>query len=213
MKKVMFINLLGTVCVLLCSIIPAMGAVTSGVVLLDGDDDHGYGYGQDNGSYDFGYIEAERLWKNGKYTCATVYPRFWLDVKKQVFDKCEDTWMGFWRDEVEECKEGATNFVLEQVGDCATTEDCYQLGLGAAASVAGYFCRRESLYREREWLPEECEQHSTTTCQSDVVNLVEEFIEDNVCGSYKNSSLDYIDELYELCVEEIEEMENEVNLE
>jgi hypothetical protein len=167
------------------------------------------------GAYDYGYKEAEMLWNsNSKYTCTTVFPRFWLDVKKPVFAKCDSKWMGFWQDSVDECKDGASDFVLEQIGDCATTADCYQLGIGAAAAVAGSFCRRESLYREREWLPRECEKYATTSCQCDVVNLVQEFIDGNVCGSYTDdSALDYIDELYRLCVVEIEEMENEVKLE
>lgn len=175
---------------------------------------------KENGSKSFGYVEADSLWTNGyagsSYHCDDCYGQFWGDVKKIVFETCEQKWdpHGFWAQEQLECKYGAEEFTMQQIGKCfGTTDNCYQLGIGAAASVAGSFCKQNGLFQQREWLPRECKEHSITTCECDAVNLVEKFIQGNVCDVYTDCrALDYVDEIYNACVQEVNEMEQEAKL-
>jgi hypothetical protein len=68
--------------------------------------------GDENGSKNFGYLEADNLWTNGGssyYNCDSCYGQFWVDVKDIVFATCEQKWdpNGFWAQEQLECKAGA----------------------------------------------------------------------------------------------------------
>ena len=62
---------------------------------------------------------------------------------------------------------GAQDFAEERISECfATTDNCYQLGLGAAAAVSGLYCSSNQLF-QREWLPRKCKQiRSKSSCNT-----------------------------------------------
>jgi hypothetical protein len=154
------------------------------------------------------------------HNCTTVMSRFWLDIKEQVFASCEDKYVAF----LYECKEVAIDFVLEQYGDCSTSEDCVQFGIGAFTWVAFDFCIPGFMPVEDSGVgpvPRKCEKHSIANCQANVIREVERFMSIMVCGlidhsPYPADALDYIDDLHLLCIKNIgqliEALENELIL-
>lgn len=143
---------------------------------------------------------------------ARIINAYWRDVIKVVFTDCDSKWTGFWTEQAKHCKSGAEEFAMEQIGECFQVADCYHLGVGAASSVAGSFCKREGLFHDRDWLPLKCVKHAETSCKCDAVNTIQEFSEGGVCTTMEGSALDHVDEIHQLCEQEVYEMEQDAKL-
>lgn len=165
----------------------------------------------------YGYASAERLWSfdKGNYNCDNIIQRYWVDVKRKVFTDCNNEWADSSSSSTQHldlCKKGAEEFTMQRIGGCFQTADCYRLGLGASASVVGSFCNRNSVFRERKFLPRKCKEHAKNTCACDAVNLVDEFFTSGSCPAVTESPLDYVKQIDKLCDHEVKEMEKEAQL-
>jgi uncharacterized membrane protein len=172
-----------------------------------------------NGSIDYGYVEASMLWNNAisqndLYTCESITETFWVDVQTSVFPLCDDKWPAgtAWESYSQLCKSGAEQFAMEEMDKCFDVAKCTQVGVSAAAAVAGTFCKQNSLYHKRPsaWIPTKCVDHALVSCKYDAVETVQKFNQGGVCAS--GSALDYVDELYQLCDQEVSSMEQAANL-
>lgn len=167
-----------------------------------------------SGSMDYGYVEAGLLWNNGLYTCESITETFWIDVQDSVFPMCDSKWSAdsMWASYSQLCKSGAEQFAMEEIDKCFNVEECRQVGVSAAASVAGIFCKQNGLFHEvpAGWIPAKCSQHAAVSCKYDAIASVEKFNEGGVCVS--GSALDYVDEIYQLCDQEVSKMEEAAEL-
>jgi hypothetical protein len=167
-----------------------------------------------NGSVDYGYVEAALLWNRTHYSCESITNIFWVDVQTSVFPLCDSTWKAdsMWASYSQLCKTGAEQFTVEAMDNCFDTTKCAAVGVSAAASVAGTFCKQNGLYHERDgsWIPTKCVQHAAISCKKDAVETVEKFNQGGVCAS--GSALEYVNEIHQLCDQEVATMEQAANL-
>jgi hypothetical protein len=187
--------------------------------------DYAYG-GTTEVPKDYGYGFAEMIWSDGYYDCDNIHNEYWVDVQNIVFTMCDFKWLsdssGMWEQYSQECKTGAEQFTLEEMDNCSSTvvdndnvdvEECSQVGVSAAASVAGTFCKQNGLFQEPadagSWIPTKCVQHAMVTCKYDAVQTVQRFNQGGVCT--QGSALDYIDQIHQLCEQEVSAMEQAAN--
>jgi hypothetical protein len=172
-------------------------------------------YYTSDGSMEYGYLEAKMLWSNGgtngsPYQCKSITHDYWVQVQKIVFKTCDSTWPATskWFQYSYDCKKGAEKFTVEQMDNCYDVEQCKQVGISAAASVVGLFCKAQNgLFRERTggWIPVKCVQYAEVSCKYDAVETAQTFIEGGVCG-HGTSGMDYLDEIHQLCQKELHKM-------
>jgi hypothetical protein len=164
---------------------------------------------EQNGSMDYGYVEAGLLWKDGQYSCESITETFWVDAQESVFPMCDSKWSAdsMWASYSQLCKSGVEQFTVDEMDKCFDVEECRQVGVGAAASVAGTFCKQNGLFNEEpaDWIPAKCVQHAEVSCKYDAVETIQKFNKEGVCAS--GSALDYVDEIYQLCDQEVSKME------
>jgi hypothetical protein len=162
-------------------------------------------------SKEFGYATAKSLWSStGKgYTCANIIQQFWLDVKGSVFTECDSKWSSQSTKEnlFGSCKRGAKKFAMEQIDACFNVQDCYRLGVGASNSVARGFCNNSEQLMNREVIPRKCKSLAVATCASDAVKTIDEFFQSSLCDAVQESTLKYVDKIHELCRNEVDEKE------
>jgi hypothetical protein len=165
-------------------------------------------------SKEYGYATAQSLWASTDkgYTCANVAQSFWLDVKSLVFAECETKWAGQSTggssNPAGSCRRGAKRFAMDQMDACFTVEDCYRLGVGASATVSRGFCNdSEQGILEREVIPRKCKKLAVITCASDAVKTIEEYFQSSTCATVTDSTLNFVDEIHELCEDEVDDKE------
>ena len=91
-----------------------------------------------------------------KYIFIIVWD-YHVDVKKEVFPDCENTWVAEYRNvNAADCKYGVESFTMDQIGSCFTTTDCSNLGLSASGKVAKTFCSGLGLMQKGEFIPLRC---------------------------------------------------------
>jgi hypothetical protein len=187
------------------------------VVLIEHTND-GNGVPDPSGSRDYGYAQAKMIWTDGYYDCANIADQYWVDVQNIVFNMCHFMWMSdsLWEQYAQECKTGAEDFVMQEMDKCIDITQCSQVGISAAAAVAGTFCKQNGLFHEQPaalpaaWLPStQCVQHAQISCKYDAVETVQKFNQGGVCA--QGSALNYIDEIHQLCEQEVSAMEQEVS--
>ena len=143
------------------------------------------------------------MWENGSYRCThdEVNNSFRPDVRDEVYDECEDTFWN-WSDREWDCKEGADDFVLDQLSKCSTPSECKDaFGNTAAREVASALCPvggGSSKSSRPQRFDSECEEHAKIRCYDEVVTLIESW-----CRNPEDFSLR---ELKELCDEKIEDL-------
>jgi hypothetical protein len=166
-----------------------------------------------SGSMDYGYVEAKMLWVNGLYECQTFTEKYWIDVQTHVFAMCDSKWAAgtTWAAYSQDCKLGAEKFAREEMDKCFDVAECSQVGVSAAASVAGIYCKQNGLFHEPTgWIPTKCVQHAQVSCKYDAVETIQNFNQGGVCAA--DSALDHVDEIYQLCDEQIAAMEQAAQL-
>jgi hypothetical protein len=144
------------------------------------------------------------------YDCDSLISGYWHDVQTIVFADCDARWSAssMWSEYSHACKSGAEEFTMEKIGECFDVQDCADLGNAAGASVAGSFCSGNGLFHERKWLPTSCVLHAETSCKTSAVDMTQSYADDGVCSAvHHGSALDYADQLYPLCEQEVYEME------
>lgn len=161
-----------------------------------------------DGSMEYGYLEAKMLWSKGSYKCDSITQEYWVQVQKIVFNSCDSKWPASskWAKYSQDCKTGVEKFTVEQMDNCFDVEECKQVGVSAAASVVGIFCKQNGLFHEGGggWIPVKCVQYAEVSCEYDAVETAQKFIEGGVCGN--GSGMDYLDEIHQLCQKELDAM-------
>ena len=213
MIKLLFIGFL-------CYYICLSGAVSTSVSVSTISDDSASSVSLDrpSGAKFWGYNQARDLWVNGGYPCnnqAAVTNDFWPDVQAIVFPACE-TQYPYWPGRIQDCKDGAEEYVLERVNECAVFTDCYVLGESAAKGVAAWFCDYYVRYSgETPFFPPNCVDMAKNKCRAHVLDEVNTLIQGNNCGTLTNlldlTSTD-VDVLNEECGSEVDEMADTAEL-
>ena len=92
-------------------------------------------------AFNHGRELAYELWSKNTYECNLkgVMKDFWDDVKKELYDECEDQY--FYSSKVEqECKKGLKDWTEGKVRKCANTDDCRDIGVTVGSGIASTYC-------------------------------------------------------------------------
>ena len=168
-------------------------------------------------AWDYGYLQAKGVWWSGNHddncTFKTVADEFWgKNVCSIVYDLCEDNYE-YISDMIDECKDGATAFTEEKVGECIDMDkECKGFGEKSSRGVASTYCNQPIAGTRSSLFPEACVTYAIDHCRANFRKDIKAYVDGAGCnGKWPMSDKDF-SKYREQCEEEVTAMTTAISL-